>query len=117
MVMAPKSIRSNSKYSMSIATHGATEPKQFRVKMHEREEPKNNRTIDYKPNDKNSREDPYDSVSTKCKKRKLVKKTRVDKCSKDTSVPITAVKTKTVMVNPDVPMIVNFDVRCPSFLT
>jgi hypothetical protein len=111
MVMAPKSIRSKSKYSMSIATHGALQPKQYRVKVYEREEPKNNKTLAYGPNDLNTKDDPYDTVSKKCKKPKLMKKKRVDKCSKDTKVPITSVKTKTVTVNPDSPQIVNFDVR------
>jgi hypothetical protein len=110
MVMAPKSIRSKSKYSMSIATHGATEPQMYRVKIYEREELKNNRTMDYGPNDKNTKDDPYDMISKKCKKPKLVKKTRIDTCSRDIKGPITAVKTKTVTVNPDSPQIVNFDV-------
>jgi hypothetical protein len=95
---------------MSIATHGATEPKQFRVKIYEREEPSTNKTLDYRPNKKKTKRDPTDCAAKKGPKPKLMKKTYEDTCSKDVKAPITGSKTKTITVQPDVPQIVKFKV-------
>jgi hypothetical protein len=110
VVVAPRSIRSNSDYCMSIATHGATEPMQFRVKIYEREEPRTNKTLDYTPNNKKNKQDPSDSVVKRGPKPKLMKKTYEDKCSKDVKAPITGSKTKTITVQPDKPQIIKFSV-------
>jgi hypothetical protein len=110
VVVAPRSVRSNSDYCMSIATHGATEPIQFRVKIYEREEPKTNKTLDYTPNKRNTKRDPTDCAAKKGPKPKMMKKTYEDKCSKDVKVPITGSKTKTITVQPDAPQIIKFKV-------
>jgi hypothetical protein len=113
VVVAPRSIRSNSDYCISIATHGATEPMEFRVKIYEREEPSTNKKLEYRPNKKKTKRDPTDCATKKGPKPKLMKKIYEDKCSKDVKAPITGSKTKTIMVQPDTPRIVKFKVRFP----
>jgi hypothetical protein len=111
VVVAPRSIRANSDYCLSIATHGATQPLQFRVKIYEREEPKTNKTIDFKPNMKNTKPDPVDFAAKRGPKPKLMKKANDDKYSKDVKVSITGMKTKTITVQPNMPQIIKFKVK------
>jgi hypothetical protein len=96
---------------MSIATHDATAPLQFRVKLYEREEPRTNKTLDYRPNKKNTKSDPVDFAAKRGPKPKLMKKTNDDKYSKDVKVPITGMKTKTITVQPNIPQIIKFKVK------
>jgi hypothetical protein len=119
VVVAPKCIRSNSEYSMSVATHGATEPMKFRVKLHERENPASNKTLDYKPRNDKAKHDPHDCVSSvgpKKKKKskkddeKCSSKKDDDKCSKDDKKKVTFVNTQTKTVNPNSPEMVKFKV-------
>jgi hypothetical protein len=110
IVVAPRSIRSNSDYCLTIATHGATQPLQFRVKIYEREEPKTNKTLDYTPNKKNTKPDPVDFAAKRGPKPKLMRKINDDKYSKDVKVPVTGTKTRTITVQPDTPQIVKFKV-------
>jgi hypothetical protein len=96
---------------MSIATHGAAVPLQFRVKIYEREEPRTNKTLDYRPNKKNTKSDPMNCATKKGPKPKLMKKTNNDKYSKDLKVPVTGSKTRTITVQPDTPLIVKIKVK------
>jgi hypothetical protein len=111
VVVAPRSIRSNSDYCLSIATHGATDPLQFRVKIYEREEPRTNKTLNYKPNKKSIKHDPIDSATKRGPKPKLMKKYNEDTYSKDVIVPVTGTKTKTITVQPGTPQIVKINVK------
>jgi hypothetical protein len=111
VVVAPRSIRSYSDYCMSIATHGATEPIQFRVKIYEREEQITNKTLDYRPNKKLTKQDPSDCATKRGPKIKLMKKSNDDKGSKDLKAPITGIKTKTITVQPDSTQIVKIGVK------
>jgi hypothetical protein len=123
VVVAPRSIRSNSDYSMSIATHGATESMQFRVKIYEREEPRTNKTLDFWPNKKQTRQDPSDLVAKKGPKLKMMKKSYDDQCSRDDKASLTGSKTKTITVQPNMPQLIKFKVsyktvnQIPNFLT
>jgi hypothetical protein len=111
VLVAPRSVRSNSDYCMSIATHGATEPMQFRVKIYEREQPRSNKTTDYRPNKKNIKKDAIDLATKKGPKPKLMRRNSDDKYSKDVSFSYSGIKTKTIMVQPDSPQILKFNVR------
>jgi len=111
VVVAPRSIRSHSDYCLSIATHGATEPMQFRVKMYDREETSANKTLDYRPNKKKTKQDPVDCQPRRGPKPKMMKKINEDKCSKDVKLLATNVKTKTIMVQPNKPEIIKFKVK------
>jgi hypothetical protein len=111
VVVAPRSIRSNSDYCLSIATHGATEPMQFRVKIYERDEPRINKTLDYRPNKKSIKQDPVDFAQKRGPQPKLMKRTNDDMYSEDVTLPVTGIKTRTITVPPDTPQIIKFKVK------
>jgi hypothetical protein len=113
MVIAPRSIRSNSEYSMSIATHYATQPVQFRVKVYERKV--QSLPLDFAPNPKDTVEDPFDSQCTMGPTMDVVMLRSMDSFSNDTTAPVSGVKTKTVTVDPNVPKIVKINVRIMDF--
>jgi hypothetical protein len=111
--VAPRSIKSNSDYTISILTIGSTEATRFRIKIFNREEQNDNKTLDYVPNYKNIRDDPYHWVSTvgPIKKHQLSRDEDSYSTDNRTGTPVTSVITKTVTVDPDVPLLVKFKVK------
>jgi hypothetical protein len=67
--------------------------------------------LDYRPNQKNIKQDPIDNATKKGPKPKLMKKINDDKYSKDLKVPVIGIKTRTIMVQPDTPQIVKIKVK------
>jgi hypothetical protein len=111
--VAPRSIKSNSDYTISILTIGSTEATRFRIKIFNREEQNDNKTLDYVPNNKNIRDDPHNWVSTvgPIKKHQLSRDEDNYSTDNSTGTQVTSVKTKTVTVDPDVPLLVKFKVK------
>jgi hypothetical protein len=116
VVVAPRSIRSNSKYTVSLSTTGAVLPIRFRLKIIEREEQQSNKTkLYYLPNSQNIVHDPHDFISTLGPSNVLPHPTiefATDGYSEDnsTDTPITFVQQKSVTVNPGEVEMIDFTV-------
>jgi hypothetical protein len=115
LVIAPRSIRSHSVYSLSVATVGVEQPVRIRVRILEREEQPHNKTIIYyTPNLNNTTPDPLDMIAMFGPLGDVAMTSRpVDVHSSDMRLetPLTFLRRKSIVVQPDVPTMVNFKVR------
>jgi hypothetical protein len=117
VVIAPRSIRSNSVYSMSVATAGVEQPVRVRVRILEREEQPHNKTIIYyTPNLNNTTPDPLDMIAMFGPQGDVAVTNRpVDVWSSDMRLetPLTFLRRKSIVVKPGAPTMVNFKVSDP----
>jgi hypothetical protein len=110
IVIAPRSLRSNSDYTISLATIGSKEPTKFKIKIFEREEPIANRSLEFVPNNKNLQVDPHDFVTLVGPEAETPNFKCADVRSTDEKAMTTFVRTRTVEVEPDKPHLVTFKV-------
>jgi CD109 antigen len=108
MVIAPRAIRSNSEFTISLAViTESIDPITFRIMVYERLESAVNKSLDYVPNDKFVSQDPHNSIRVYGPAVEPAVKIVSDSFSADNRSAITDYKVKTVTVWPNATKLVS----------